>query len=549
VLTDAERSRQWVEEEAEVCVEYTCDKTHPHHVKQAPDALHYYHGRATKLVGGGVEVLFIGDPTAESTQVLSSEQMLRGIQAFKLCGCKDSHHMETSESSPDALQYDGIDFQFSADDDAWVKAGAQDFARSVIQSLDARMPEDPIMAALQIFDVSGMPSCDEEWRNVGHEYGNTQIETLIQHYGHNKRSERFKLIPGQEFLSKIDAGTVRAEWGLFKEVLFLEKKKNLSNEDTYKSLLQESSVLLEDAALTCIKYLSCVYLCLCLSTVWCERGFSLMNNIKIKSRNRMNTDTLDDRMMVCSNGPPVSAQHTTAINEIVDLAFEHWSQARTRIPSRSHPGVLRPRVGGGIEADVHDILSVADRAEEVNGHLRTMTQNAGAGQTTEGGEVGGDDDESEDDESHSADLHERMPAQQNLMDSVPPFVPPTSWIVMAHPASSDALKSFQWKGKRLAMKFEGGWSTASYKRVCTGREAPEGYHLFHYKDKGTKDIAHMLDLEDYGVTKKWVIITEISKEVENNAIARLNAYAKQYVPRRTGAAGGSSGGGGSSGRS
>ncbi len=51
------------------------------------------------------------------------------------------------------------------------------------------------------------------------------------------------------------------------------------------------------------------------------------------------------------------------------------------------------------------------------------------------------------------------------------------------------------------------------------------------------------------VTKKWVIITEISKEVENNAIARLNVYAKQYVPGRTGAAGGSSGGGGSSGRS
>ena len=135
--------------------------------------------------------------------------------------------METSESRPGALQYDGIDFQFSADDDVWVKAGAQDFARSVIQSLDARMPEDPIMAALQIFDVSGMPSCDEEWTSVGPEYGNTEIETLIQHYGHNKRSERFKLIPGPEFLSKIDAATVRAEWGLFKEVLFFGKKEEL----------------------------------------------------------------------------------------------------------------------------------------------------------------------------------------------------------------------------------------------------------------------------------------------------------------------------------
>ena len=62
------------------------------------------------------------------------------------------------------------------------------------------------------------------------------------------------------------------------------------------------------------------------------------------------------------------------------------------------------------------------------------------------------------------------------------------------------------------------------------------------------DYTHILDLQEYGVTKKWVIITEISKEVENNTIARLNAYAKQYVPRRDGASGGSSAGGGSSGR-
>ena len=42
-------------------------------------------------------------------------------------------------------------------------------------------------------------------------------------------------------------------------------------------------------------------------------------------------------------------------------------------------------------------------------------------------------------------------------------------------------------------------------------------------DKGRKCIAHMLDLQEYGVTKKWVIIAEISKEVENNTIARVNA--------------------------
>ena len=45
------------------------------------------------------------------------------------------------------------------------------------------------------------------------------------------------------------------------------------------------------------------------------------------------------------------------------------------------------------------------------------------------------------------------------------------------------------------------------------------------------------------------IITEISKEVENNTISRVNAYARQYVSRRNVAAGGSNAGGGSSGRS
>ena len=274
-----------------------------------------------------------------------------------------------------------------------------------------------------------------------------------------------------------------------------------------------------------------------------------MNNIKIKSRNRMNTDTLDDRMMICSNGPALLPQNNKEIDVIVDLAFEHWSQARTRMPSRSHPDVLRPRAGGGVEVEVHDILSAADRADEVNGHLRAMTQNAAGPRSAEAGDVGGDDDEVEDDESHSTDLHESMPAQQNLMDTVSPFIPPTSWIVIANPSSSDELKAFQWKGKRLAMKFEGGWSTACYKRACNRREAPEGYLLFRYKDKGTKCIAHMLDLQEYGVTKKWVIIAEISKEVENNTIARVNAYAKQYVPRRNGGAGGSYGGGGGAGRS
>ena len=78
-------------------------------------------------------------------------------------------------------------------------------------------------------------------------------------------------------------------------------------------------------------------------------------------------------------------------------------------------------------------------------------------------------------------------------------------------------------------------SLGSYRLACIRSEAPPGYDLFYYKDKGTKTVAHMLNLQaslqEYGVTKKWMIITEISKEVENNSIARINAYTRQYVSR------------------
>ncbi len=41
-------------------------------------------------------------------------------------------------------------------------------------------------------------------------------------------------------------------------------------------------------------------------------------------------------------------------------------------------------------------------------------------------------------------------------------------------------------------------------------------------------------MQEYDVTKKWVIITEISKEVENKTITRGHVYVKEYMSRRNG---------------
>jgi hypothetical protein len=69
------------------------------------------------------------------------------------------------------------------------------------------------------------------------------------------------------------------------------------------------------------------------------------------------------------------------------------------------------------------------------------------------------------------------------------------------------LCDFKWAGHRLAHIFADGWSTGSHKRKMTLLEAPTGTLLFNYKDI-KQEIVHTLLLEEYGVSKKWVIIMD-----------------------------------------
>jgi hypothetical protein len=66
------------------------------------------------------------------------------------------------------------------------------------------------------------------------------------------------------------------------------------------------------------------------------------------------------------------------------------------------------------------------------------------------------------------------------------------------PDSQRDLDDYLWTGKRLAMKFEGGWSTATYRPKCSRDEGAAGDQVFHYKDKGSALLAHKLVLTEYG---------------------------------------------------
>jgi len=69
------------------------------------------------------------------------------------------------------------------------------------------------------------------------------------------------------------------------------------------------------------------------------------------------------------------------------------------------------------------------------------------------------------------------------------------------------LSNFKWSGHRLANEITDGWSTASHKRTMALLQAPTGTLLFYYRDI-KPEIVNTLLLEEYGVSKKWVIIMD-----------------------------------------
>jgi len=88
------------------------------------------------------------------------------------------------------------------------------------------------------------------------------------------------------------------------------------------------------------------------------------------------------------------------------------------------------------------------------------------------------------------------------------------------------LSDFKWSGHRLAHVFADGSSTASHQRKRTLLEAPTGTLLFYYNDI-KQQIVHRLLLENYGVSKKWVIIMD--RKQDSNAIRKKWTFGSEFL--------------------
>ena len=83
---------------------------------------------------------------------------------------------------------------------------------------------------------------------------------------------------------------------LYNDFKFLMSEKLISG--TITSLPEIAEIIVNDEQFNLLSNLVNIYCTFQASSVDCERGFSLMNNIKVKSRNRLGNTHLDHIMRI-----------------------------------------------------------------------------------------------------------------------------------------------------------------------------------------------------------------------------------------------------------
>jgi hypothetical protein len=441
-----------------------------------------------------------------------------------------------SNKSSDSFLYEGVPINVKGVDiklvDKTVREGVQAFVRKTIASLDERFPPNAVLAAFQIFDFFDMPETLEEWNNLRPTYGKDELDVLVDFYG----AKRPMLsVTEQTFLADpvVDKEAIGPEWMVFKQKMWEQKQISIAYEkegktydlDTgYKDLLKS----LQSQGLQSINHLACISQVLLLSSVWCERAFSMMNNIKTKLMNRMNDATLGDRMMIMSNGEPIKDAE-----KYVDEAFDVWNGQRTRMISKSHTGVHRARNNGADAMLVTDMLRGKHRQEAKE---RLSNSQANKDYNFEGNF---EDDDCEDD-GVGDDAVSGSTDGIDPCAGVGPYCLPKGWTFLETPPL--ALKDFQWSGKRLAHKFADGWSTGTFRHKADADDGiVEGAldaWVFYYA--GVGEVVHKLDNTHYGLIQKWVIVEKRPKEKAKKLLTnqrltngQSNPYAKEYASSRS----------------
>jgi len=159
-------------------------------------------------------------------------------------------------------------------------------------------------------------------------YGDEEMAFLIRMFGFTTTQDG-----GVTSTALIDPIDAQIKWQTCKQVLAQLNSDGCSLDEGYKP------IFMDESSYGNMRILAAIFMCLCLATVCCEKGFSLMTNIMTALRNCMNIITLDCLMKNSSNCPKfdhMSASLDPLLFEICEKAYAHWVAILQRFPGRAH---------------------------------------------------------------------------------------------------------------------------------------------------------------------------------------------------------------------
>jgi hypothetical protein len=388
------------------------------------------------------------------------------------------------------------------------------FVQKVIEATDNRFPNRNQLTDLDIFDPTAVPGTEEALAD----YGTEELKRLHEYFSQTKylvwdatRVQAKPLDSTALGLDKLQVQWIEIRRKMFDaNQMFKQKTPTPSSADQaefiadfYERMLEEGQGVGVSRFSDDILFLISVFLCVVTSSVVCETGFSKLNLIKTKLRNRLCVPNLDNLMMVLCNGPnfrPGSKEQEQEINRLVEAAWQVWSEAANRNPAKSHC-VPRPRskkaapTEATVNEEITDLLEVWEEEQDEADSAEEMLS-----------------------ENVAAEAEKAKELRRRRMAAVGPYVMPEvrrgqGWEICEVPDWAAVekgmhLRAFM-KGKewRIAALFEDKWwdGTLVSRAGKKHKQFPLHY-VVKYPDG--REAYSPLPCASYGVDGEWLIIVK-----------------------------------------
>ena len=192
------------------------------------------------------------------------------------------------------------------------------FLQQLIDNINSRFSQKDIVAAFAVLAMRPVSFMTKEELT---EYGNEEIEMLINHYGVTKThtwKEGKHQHEGVSCPPIIDSDKTREEWQQAKECVYAQKYTRIS-----VSQLWHQIKLYHPNQFPNLEKLAQLAVVCPIHSAGCERGFSLQNQIITPLRNRLDPDTMDKLMRVKIQAKPHSEFDWVA-------ALNEWTKMKPR---------------------------------------------------------------------------------------------------------------------------------------------------------------------------------------------------------------------------